>query len=41
MPFAKIIKKPNAVTQKAIADARKGKTRKAGSLEQLFIDLNK
>ncbi len=41
LPFAKIIKNPNLATKKAIRDARKGKTRKAGSLKQLFADLNK
>ncbi len=34
-----IPKTPNAVTKKAIEDARKGKTFKAASLKQLFIDL--
>jgi antitoxin component of RelBE/YafQ-DinJ toxin-antitoxin module len=41
LPFAKIIKEPNAVTKKAIEDARKGKTRKASSIKQLFAELNK
>ncbi len=41
LPFAKIIKEPNAVTKKAIADARKGKTHKARSLKHLFAELNK
>lgn len=41
LPFAKILDDPNAVTKKAINDARKGKTRKAGSLKQLFTDLKK
>lgn len=41
LPFAKILKEPNAVTKKAIVDARNGKTRKAASLKQLFTDLNK
>jgi antitoxin component of RelBE/YafQ-DinJ toxin-antitoxin module len=41
LPFAKILKEPNAATQKAIEDARKGKTRKSGSLKQLFTDLKK
>jgi antitoxin component of RelBE/YafQ-DinJ toxin-antitoxin module len=41
LPFAKILNEPNALTQKAIADARKGKTQKAASLKQLFADLNK
>ena len=29
LPFAKILKEPNAGTKKAIEDARKGKTKKA------------
>ncbi len=41
LPFAKILDDPNAVTKKAINDARNGKTRKAGSLKQLFTDLKK
>ena len=41
LPFAKILKEPNAVTKKAIADARKGKTHKAKSLDRLFTDLKK
>ena len=41
LPFAKILKSPNALTKKAIEDARKGKTRKASSLKQLFADLKK
>jgi hypothetical protein len=41
LPFAKIIMNPNPATKKAIGDARKGKTRKAGSLKQLFADLKK
>jgi len=41
LPFVKILDDPNAVTKKAINDARKGKTRKAGSLKQLFADLKK
>ncbi len=41
LPFAKILNEPNAVTKKAIEDARKGKTQKAASLKQLFTDLNK
>ncbi len=41
LPYAKIIKEPNAVTKKAIEDARKGKTHKAGSLKELFTSLNK
>ncbi len=41
LPFAKILKEPNAETRKAIAEAKKGKTRKANSLDQLIIDLKK
>jgi hypothetical protein len=41
MPFARILKEPNATTKKAIDDARKGKTTKADSLDQLFADLKK
>ncbi len=41
LPFAKILNEPNTATQKAITDARKGKTRRAGSLKQLFADLHK
>lgn len=41
LPFAKVLKDPNTVTKKAIEDARKGKTRKAKSLKQLFTDLKK
>jgi antitoxin component of RelBE/YafQ-DinJ toxin-antitoxin module len=41
LPFAKILNEPNDVTKKAIADARKGKTKKAASLKQLFTDLHK
>ncbi len=41
LPFAKIIKEPNALTKNAINEARKGKTVKAKSVEQLFNDLRK
>ena len=41
LPFAKILNEPNALTKKAIGDAKKGKTKKAASLKQLFSDLNK
>ena len=41
MPFAKILKEPNKATKKTIDDARKGRTKKASSLEQLFTDLEK
>ena len=39
LPFARILKKPDAATKKAIEDAGKGKTHKAKSLEQLFTNL--
>ena len=41
LPFAKILKDPNAVTKKAMQDAKKGRTCKAESLKQLFDDLRK
>ena len=41
MPFAKILKEPNATTKKAIEDARKGKVHKAKSLDDLFDKLKK
>ena len=41
MPFAKILKEPNATTKAAINDARKGKTHKAKSIEHLFNLLEK
>ena len=41
LPFAKILKEPNPTTKKAIDEARKGKTNKAESLQQLFTDLKK
>jgi antitoxin component of RelBE/YafQ-DinJ toxin-antitoxin module len=41
LPFAKILKEPNADTKKAIEDSRKGKTKKVKSLDQLFTDLKK
>ena len=41
MPFAKILKEPNKATKKAIDDARKGRTKKVATLEQLFSDLEK
>lgn len=37
LPFAKILKEPNAETTRAIEAAR---TKKTKSLEQLFQDLN-
>ena len=39
LPFTKVLKEPNTTTKKAIDDARKGKTHKAKSLDQLFIAL--
>jgi antitoxin component of RelBE/YafQ-DinJ toxin-antitoxin module len=41
LPFAKILKEPNTHTKNAINEARKGKTVKAKSVEQLFDDLRK
>lgn len=41
LPFAKILKEPNKATAASIEAARKGRTRKANSLDQLFADLNK
>ena len=41
LPFAKILKDPNAETQKAISDARNRKTKKVQSLDQLFSELEK
>ena len=41
LPFAKILKEPNAATKKAIDEARKSNTHKAKSLDQLFTDLKK
>ena len=41
LPFVKVLKHPNTITKKAIEDVRKGKTRKAASLKQLFSDLKK
>ena len=40
-PFVKLLNEPNAETKKAITNARKGKTKKAASLKQLFTDLSK
>ncbi len=34
--YIRILNKPNAVTQKAIADARNGKTKKAKYTKDLF-----
>ena len=41
LPFAKILKEPNAATKKSIADTKAGKVSKANSLDQLFTDLKK
>jgi antitoxin component of RelBE/YafQ-DinJ toxin-antitoxin module len=41
LPFAKILKDPNATTKKAIEDARKGKTRKHKNSKELIAFLNK
>lgn len=41
LPFVKILEEPNSVTKSAIEDARKGKTKKVNSLDQLFSDLKK
>ncbi len=41
LPFVKILEEPNSVTKNAIEDARKGKTKKAKSLDQLFVDLKR
>jgi antitoxin component of RelBE/YafQ-DinJ toxin-antitoxin module len=41
LPFAKILKEPNATTKKAITDARNGKVHTAASLDQLFKDLKR
>ena len=39
--FAKILDEPNNTTQKAIQDARNGRTKKVKSLDQMFTDLKK
>lgn len=41
LPFAKVIKQPNALTKKAMADAKKGKTKKHTGSKALFDALNK
>ena len=41
LPFARIIKEPNATTKKAITDARKGKTIKHKNAKELIAILNK
>lgn len=40
LPFAKILKDPNAATKKAIEDARKGKTKKYRNTKELISSLN-
>ena len=40
-PFAKILDHPNAVTKKAINDARNGKTIKHKNAKDLIVFLNK
>jgi len=41
LPFAKILKEPNATTKRAIGDARKGKTTKHKNAKELIAFLNK
>lgn len=41
LPFAKVIKQPNAVTKKAMTEAKKGKVKKYTSAKSLFDSLNK
>ena len=41
LPFAKILKEPNILTKNAINEARKGKTSKVKSVEQLFNAVRK
>ncbi len=41
LPFAKILKEPNAVTKKAVEDARKSKTSKHKNSKELIAFLNK
>lgn len=41
MPFAKILKEPNAVTKKAMESMRKGKTAKHKTAKALISFLNK
>ena len=41
MPFAKILKEPNAVTKKAMNDVRKGKSTKHKNAEALIAFLDK
>ncbi len=41
LPFAKILKDPNAVTKKAMVDVKKGKTTKHKNTKELIAFLNK
>ena len=41
LPFAKILKDPNAVTKKAMVDIKRGKTTKHKSAKELTAFLNK
>jgi uncharacterized protein YwgA len=41
LPFAKILKDPNAVTKKAMVDVKKGKTAKHKNAKELTAFLNK
>ncbi len=41
LPFAKILKDPNAFTKKAIDDAKKSKTRRHKNAKELISFLNK
>ena len=40
LPFAKILKDPNATTKRAIEDARKGKTKKHRNIKEFITSLN-
>lgn len=41
LPFAKILKDPDAATKRAMNDVKKGKTRKHKSAKELITFLNK
>ena len=41
LPFAKILKEPNAVTKKAMADVKKGKITRHKNAKALIAFLNK
>ena len=41
LPFAKILQEPNAVTKKAMENARNNKTRKHKNSKELIAFLNK